>query len=325
MKWAITIWLLFSTSMLLSQDKELSPAKLSLQLVQNYKTEREKVTSIFHWISENIAYERPRSIIKHKNARQSLISSEDIPDEGALQSLTERVAGKVLQDRKAVCEGYARLFKSLCDHAGIESAIITGYARTKAGGPDQKFRSNHSWNAVKIDQQWWLLDVTWASGYMAWPSGDFVRHFDPDYFLSTPDKFIQHHYPDDLRWSLMDNPPVIPEFRTTPFRQRSFTKYGFTSFYPKKGIIETRLGDTIRLELETVSAERNLAVYADSIWDADALLQTPLIGYAQPVSPTNDSRIYYQYPVTSDAIQWLYVMYNNDAVLRYRVQIRKED
>ena len=34
--------------------------------------------------------------------------------------------------------------------------------------------------------------------------------------------------------------------------------------------------------------------------------------------------MYYSFPVTSDNIQWLHLMYNNDAVLRYRLNIKKE-
>ena len=50
-----------------------------------------------------------------------------------------------------VCEGYAKAFKYMLDLLNIENIYITG----KGGGDD------HAWNAVKIDDEWLLVDVTW--------------------------------------------------------------------------------------------------------------------------------------------------------------------
>lgn len=52
---------------------------------------------------------------------------------------------------KAVCEGYAKLFQYLCYCTGINSTQIFG---TSNG-------SNHMWNAVKVDNEWYQVDVTW--------------------------------------------------------------------------------------------------------------------------------------------------------------------
>ena len=52
---------------------------------------------------------------------------------------------------KAVCEGYAKLFQYLCYCTGINSTQIFG---TSEG-------SNHMWNAVKLDGEWYQIDVTW--------------------------------------------------------------------------------------------------------------------------------------------------------------------
>ncbi len=47
----------------------------------------------------------------------------------------------------AVCEGYAKSFKSLCDAQGIECCLIGG--------------SGHMWNGVFLDGGWHLTDCTW--------------------------------------------------------------------------------------------------------------------------------------------------------------------
>ncbi len=51
----------------------------------------------------------------------------------------------------AVCEGYARAFKLLCYYAGIECILITGDSKNVG----------HMWNMVKLDGNWYHVDVTW--------------------------------------------------------------------------------------------------------------------------------------------------------------------
>lgn len=51
----------------------------------------------------------------------------------------------------AVCEGYARAFKLLCRSAGLECILITG--DSKGVG--------HMWNMVKLEGEWYHVDVTW--------------------------------------------------------------------------------------------------------------------------------------------------------------------
>src|SRR3954447_7584106 len=73
----------------------LTPDSLARQLTANYKTDREKVTSIFRWITENIFYNvRPYYNATHNPSTAYLIN--DAEDTVALKSLNERVAIDVL-------------------------------------------------------------------------------------------------------------------------------------------------------------------------------------------------------------------------------------
>ncbi len=54
-------------------------------------------------------------------------------------------------EKNAVCEGYAKLFQYLCYCVGINSTVVLG---TSSGQP-------HMWNCVEIDNEWYMLDVTW--------------------------------------------------------------------------------------------------------------------------------------------------------------------
>src|SRR5687768_5946962 len=299
--------------------KPAAPAELSRSLTAPYSTDLEKVRSIFRWITENIDYLERQP---HNRKRPSASYNQPI-DTGILKPLDERVAEKVLEKRRAVCDGYARLFKTLCDYAGIRSEIITGYARTEPGKTNQRFRSNHTWNAVMIDSTWKLLDVTWASGFISWGGNIFVRHFNEQYFLAEPEEFIHEHYPDDPRWTLMTDPPTVNEFRHSPFRQKAYLKYKISRVWPSKGIIEAAPGDTIEIVLESADKEYDHHIAGSTFTDT-ALYTTMNSALLTPVfTATNTTK--YIYTVNARGIEWLYILYNEDVILRYRLVVRKEN
>jgi hypothetical protein len=300
------------------------PSELSHLLTDSCQTQKEKVRSIFRWITEHISYYRMTPVKGKKRRSFEMYPGDDfsLPDTGELKTVTERVALKMLRDRRGYCDGYARLFKSLCDHAGIESVIITGYARADMDRMEQKFRSNHAWNAVFIDSAWYLVDATWASGFISISSGEFIKRYDNYYFLTPPEEFIRHHYPDDLRWTLLEKTPPLLEFRYTPFRVRSYVKYPITDFYPSRGIIEAEIGDTIHLELETEVPYRNMAIAPDSLWEPADLIMDPSYAYLKPTL-MKGNKASYSFSVNSETVEWLHLMYNDDAVLRYKLNVKK--
>lgn len=300
--------------------KAASPAELSRNLTSPYFTELEKVRSIFRWISENIDY-LPRQTYSRK--KQSFIQFDNPGDTGSLKPLDERVAEKVLEKKFAVCDGYARLFKTLCDYAGIRSEIITGYARTEPGKINQRFRSNHTWNAVMIDNKWKLLDPTWASGFVSWGGNTFIRSFNEEYFLPEPEEFIRDHYPDDPRWTLIPDPPVVNEFRHSPFRQKAFLKYKITGLYPARGIIEAKPGDTVEIILESADTAYDRNIGSSTLTDT-AVFATLNSALLSPATIYSNITKYF-YAVDTPGIEWLYILYNHDVILRYRLMIKKEN
>ncbi len=302
---------------------------LARELTAPCNTDREKVSSIFRWITDNISYRtRSNKIPVIGAASRKLSQVEEEPDTAALKPLNERVAETVLGTRLAVCDGYARLFKTLCDYWGIRSDIILGYARSTQNKPAPKFGVNHYWNAVYLDGRWQLLDVTWASGYVTRQGYEFVRDYDETYFLTDPKIFIKDHYPDDLRWTLLTDSAVPDEFRHSPFKQKSFLKYRITSFYPAKGVIDAAVGDIIELELETADAERDKLISPDLLIDSSLFTQSPAWVFLEPLETNRraglPNKSSYLYKVESAGVEWLYLKYNSDLVLRYKINVRKK-
>jgi hypothetical protein len=290
---------------------DISPAALSQQITASYTTEKQKVTAIFRWIIDNISYN-----IMSGNRKGKMFYEEPEDTDRVLKPLNERVAEMVLRKRVAVCDGYSRLFTTLCDYAGIRSEIITGYARTGRGGA--KFRSNHKWNAVLIDSNWYLLDATWACGFINW-GDEFIKEYDNRYFLTPPELFIQDHYPEDVNWTLLKITPALNEFRNSPFRYTAFLKSDITSYSPSRGIIEAAIGDSIDFKVETSGFNKAIFVTDTPPPDSSSYMDE------DPVIITNERKLRYTYTVTDNAPEWLYVVCNGEVILRYKLNIKKTD
>ncbi|CAF1587457.1 unnamed protein product [Didymodactylos carnosus] len=115
---------------------------------------------IFYWISQNIQYDID-SFFRH--------------------SIPSQNPKAIFNSKKSVCEGYATLFKTLCDSIQLQCVKISGYAKGynyRQGGSFS--RTNHAWNAVKIYQHWILLDSTWGTGHVY--HRQFKKKLDLHYF-----------------------------------------------------------------------------------------------------------------------------------------------
>ncbi|HEX8314389.1 MAG TPA: transglutaminase domain-containing protein [Flavisolibacter sp.] len=289
-----------------------TPDSLAGLIKTNFTTPLEKVRAIYSWIATHIEY----NTNIYKPWLASYHYSPDPLDTAAVwPSGDEMVARKVMRKRSAVCDGYARLFKVLCDYAGVEAQIVQGYARS-AG--TNKFRTNHTWNAVRIDSAWHLIDVTWASGYLNF-GNDYVQKQNDYYFFTPPEQFINDHYPEELKWTLLPNPPMVAEFKRMPFQSKNFNRYGFDSFFPNTGIIEAAVGDTIRLKLQLKDVERAKTTGNDPFTDTTTFTFWPASSFLKPEAEKKNL-IFYTFivPPTSG---WLHLLYNDDVVMHYRIQV----
>ena len=332
MKWLLFIFFFFLKSASFAQKHPASfsaidwrvqsmdaptPESLAHKLTAPYQTDLEKTRAIFSWISQHISYNTGVYSSRRYTSVKYIPSFADTAS--IWKSGMEMTAITVLQRRVAVCEGYAKLFKVLCDYAGLRSEIIYGYAKCYLEKID-KFRTNHSWNAVLIDSTWRLLDMTWSSGYIN-AANEFVQRTDESYFLSAPSQFILDHYPEDLRWTLLDHPPALREFLFSPFRYKSFIKYGIYSLSPPNGTIECSAGDTLHISFYVKDPEKNSKISSDPFFDSTQFL-SPASAFLSPDSSA--AKVEYSYMVKDDSVEWLQLLYNDDLVLRYRLRFRNE-
>ena len=76
-------------------------------------------------------------------------------DAGDKDQYLIRTAYGSLINQKAVCEGYARLFKAFMDEKGIPCVLIQGAYR-----PDAESYELHMWTYVEINGAWYAVDPT---------------------------------------------------------------------------------------------------------------------------------------------------------------------
>ena len=82
------------------------------------------------------------------------------------------------EDGVMVCSGYSLAAYYLLNKAGVETRLVTGY------GGDGEPTNNHMWNIVKVDGQWYNLDITWDD------EGGANKSY--EYFLKCDDDFPSH-------------------------------------------------------------------------------------------------------------------------------------
>jgi len=187
-----------------SLNKGLSLSNLSLlthNLTSKLPTEVEKFRAIHSWVCDNIIGDINQSdmvLLKRKQLKNDSLAL--IKWNNDYKKIAFK---KLLKDKTTMCTGYAYLIKELCFLANIECKIIDGYVRTVDSNINHLETVNHSWNAVKLGDKWYLCDATWSSGYPDYYNY-FVKSYNDGYFLADPNLFAKSHYPLHKKWFLND-------------------------------------------------------------------------------------------------------------------------
>ena len=90
-----------------------------------------------------------------------------------------------LIDGKAVCDGYSKAFQVICNSLGVECVGINGYCPEFNRENGESSDTGHMWNCVKIDGDWYHIDVTWNDG-----DAHIQRYL---YFNMTTEKIKENH------------------------------------------------------------------------------------------------------------------------------------
>lgn len=142
------------------------------EIIHPSMSDYEKALSIFDWITVNTAYD---------NAQPEMFEANSLY---ITESCAYYLEGVFLQG-VAVCDGFSKAYSLLCNMEGIECIRITGMA----GGP-------HAWNKVKIDGDFYLVDITWTEikAKIIGKENEGVEYLTHKYFLLA-DRAVTTHKP----------------------------------------------------------------------------------------------------------------------------------
>lgn len=218
---------------------EKNMEKLTDYLISEAENDKEKVEVIAYWITQNIDY-------KYVN-RSFKFDEED------------KYAYETLKTKKAVCHGYASLFKMMCEKAGIEAYMINGYSKGLAYKKGMKFKnSDHTWNAVYIDSEFYLFDVTWATGYMLQQrfKSSYIKELDTNYLFTKPETFIEDHLPVQAKWQLLKRPVSMNSYTNNEKYENMKSNYKTDFNYNDSLQVYRNLNYANRLLKDAKEAER---------------------------------------------------------------------
>lgn len=185
---------------------EKNLAELAGYLCPPQYSDEQKARAIFRWVADRIVYDVD-------GLRQDKLPSQKPED--------------VLRSRRAVCEGYARLYQALGERAGLQVTFISGRSSFNDALPF-KLPSNvagHGWNAVMVKGRWRLLDVTWAAGAVD-AQARFQKSYNDFWFLTAPEQFVFTHFPKDSRWQMLSDPWDRQRFDSSPQYSGEFFRLG---------------------------------------------------------------------------------------------------
>ena len=122
----------------------------------------------------------------------------------------EETVDKVLKTLTATPQGFAAFFKKLCEESHVEAKIIRGYLRKPDARPGDALKTNHVWNAVKINGKWYLVDVV---GHKSVPRLRTDLGGAGPYFVADPERFVFSHFPEDPADQMLKTPITADQFQ----------------------------------------------------------------------------------------------------------------
>lgn len=165
--------------------------KLSTALAKSCSNDEEVVLSYAYWICKNLKYD-------YAEYEKRPAESKSIK--------------KILRSKKALSDGYTKLFVEMCNTQRIPAIYVPGYTKDyDFVSGDTLYRAEYAWALVKLGDEWNIMDLTAASSkvtaYVS-PVSKFlwtlfkipysshlvsVRDYDPSYLYVNPVEHAKRH------------------------------------------------------------------------------------------------------------------------------------
>jgi transglutaminase/protease-like cytokinesis protein 3 len=211
----------------LKLNANMSLDNLVTTLTKPFTSPTLKTRAIYYWIAKNIQYDHEglrTGYWKKYHSEQSMVVD-------------------TYKLRKGICSGYSCLFKYMVNKAKIDCEVVNGYLRYDLQTVIID-SVNHTWNVAKLDNKWYLFDVTGAA------SDTLTNEVVDFWFMTHPEIFILNHYPENTNWTLLEKTIGLKDFMNAPVYTSSFITMSLVSNYHTKGYYEA-VDNVVTIELKT--------------------------------------------------------------------------
>ncbi|CAF3518973.1 unnamed protein product [Rotaria socialis] len=228
----IEAWRPTSIEQLIDQIKNVSKNKPTI----------DRLWIVFYWIARNIEY-------------------DTVPYVG--KKHVDKSAEAVFRTGKAVADGYANLFKHLCSALDLSCEKVHGYSKAYVFDPSNRSSVpiDHTWNAVQINQHWYLIDLTCSAGYLD-SNLVFKRELNSYYFLPRSNEMIYHHFPTNELWQLLKQPIKMMQYMQVPKLWPKFFQLNLQLIHPSD-IIHVDLVPRQPYAIVLIQAPRRISLIAN--------------------------------------------------------------
>ena len=163
-------------------DRDIYDAakKILGEVLKDGMSDYEKEKAIYGWIVFHVDYDW-----SHQDGMKGTPRESFTPYGGLVKQV-------------AICLGYATSFQLLMDLAGVECITVVGAAHMSS--------SDHGWNMVRLNGEWYCVDVTWDANYREQGGG---RPEDWSYFNVTSDEMADSNH----QWDYANTPEAVAEDR----------------------------------------------------------------------------------------------------------------
>jgi len=145
----------------------------------------------------------------------------------------------IFKKKTTFCAGYALLFEHICCKCGIGNTdimVINGRAKgiLREGESIDNLKSDHCWNAVKINGQWKLIDPCWGAGSISIKRTKtkteyiFVKKLNDFWFCTPSHFFLLTHFPDNSHHMFIPFSVNLEQWVDFPILSENFFKYGMS-------------------------------------------------------------------------------------------------
>ena len=285
-----------------------SSEQLAAQITKDFTKDVDRVRALYTWLTHNIHYDLPSYYKGQTSVGFSYSSKEDFDQK--LQAINNHIVKKTLISKKAVCEGYAQTFKKVSELMDMPCKLIGGFSKGDVSDigniPKQE---NHAWNAVKINNKWYLVDATWGAGYAN--DGRWIQHFNDFYFMTDPDKFALTHLPSETGWLFSNKTITKKQFYESPIYEKAFFTNNLKLLSPLQG--ELRIKSNSEIEFIMAEIPNNVKLYYAFKGNK----------YSKRLQPNCISKkCYFKIPFTENKNTQLLIFANEQTALQYKITLK---